>query len=259
MLEAILNAKERIYLMSYIFKVDTAGTEFIKALGDAKRRGVEVKVVLDGIIDWLEFPRASKLLRDEGVEVEKFLTIDWFPPSLGINLRNHKKLMLVDDESAFTGGMNITDLNWEKSLHGSVLSQDLHYFLQGPVIEQMYALFSEVWCFITGEDLEYRNQDYIKKGNAVCRAFVDGPDEELDKIELILLASIATATDSVRLMTPYFFPSPAIVSALCTAALRGVNVDVILPVKSDNRITDYATRNFIGKILNKGSKYLFPT
>src|SRR5690625_5765253 len=109
MLQAIDSARDHICLTTYIFDTDETGRRFIDALGRAVERGVTVRVLIDGVGEWYSWPRASSLLRRAGVDTARFLPPRLIPPSVSINLRNHHKILVVDDRVGFTGGMNIRD------------------------------------------------------------------------------------------------------------------------------------------------------
>ena len=153
MLAAIEAAKSSVGLSSYIFRNDVWGGRFIVALIDAKRRGVEVRVLIDGIGGgWLLSPTYRRL-RGEGVRAARFMhsLLPWRMPF--INLRNHKKVLVLDGTVAFTGGMNIADEN-VMATRPKMPVQDLHFRIDGPVVSQLAEAFVDDWAFVTGEDLE---------------------------------------------------------------------------------------------------------
>src|SRR5699024_4264010 len=132
MLEAIERAQTFVYLSSYIFETNQVGKRFIDGLGRAVERGVDVRVLIDGIGEYYAWPRRrpTRLLRKQGVQVARFLPPRLLPPSLQLNLRNHRKILVVDGAVAFTGGMNIGDRHFVT--RGGV--EDMHFRLQGPKI-----------------------------------------------------------------------------------------------------------------------------
>jgi cardiolipin synthase len=253
MLETIDHARERVLLSTYIFETNASGRRFIDALANAERRGVDVRVLLDGFGELYALPWAGQLLRERGVRTERFMRPSLWPPRLDINLRNHRKILVVDGETAFIGGMNIGD----RHLLGAGATRnpvaDLHFRLLGPVVNQIETVFAEDWRFVTGEVLEPTSMDGSEpSGPAVCRAFTDGPSEDLDTLSLILSNAVSAATERVDIMTPYFIPPPALIAAMQTAALRGVHVRVLLPDRSNLRFVDWATRNMLGELLAFG-------
>ena len=253
MLEAIDQAHERVVLSTYIFETNASGRRFIDALANAQRRGVDVRVLIDGVGELYALPWAGQLLRERGVRTERFMRPSLWPPRVDINLRNHRKILSVDGETAFIGGMNIGD----RHLLGAGATRnpvvDLHFRLRGPVVSQIETVFAEDWRFVTGEVLEPTPMDGSgPAGPSVCRAFTDGPNEDLDTMALVLNGAVSAATERVDIMTPYFIPPPALVVAMQTAALRGVHVRVLLPGRSNLRFVDWATRNMLGELLAFG-------
>jgi len=162
MLRAIDAAKKRILLSSYIFNHDRAGEQFIKALISAKKRGVEIKVIIDGIGVKYSHPPVDKALDAAEIDTVRFLPT-WKMKSLFfINLRTHRKLLLVDAEIGFLGGMNISVGNLLK-LSPRRPVEDLHFQVQGPVLDQLEEIFIEDWAFAAGERLQPLKWIYLLK------------------------------------------------------------------------------------------------
>lgn len=253
MLEAIRSARERICMTTYIFGSDESGQSFIDALGDAARRGVEVRVIIDGFGELYSIPRASRRLARAGVRVARFLPPHLLPPSLSINMRNHHKILTVDDRLGFTGGMNISDRHRVENPGRAKPTADIHFCLRGPVVGQLTAEFLRTWVFTTGETVRYQPQPTIDaNGPFSCRVIADGPDQEIDQLTTLFAAAVASARRSVRIMTPYFLPPRELIGALQAAAVRGIDVHVVLPEKSNLRYIDWATRNMLWELLQRG-------
>ncbi len=252
MLNEIKRASHSIYLMTYIFTTDKLGKEFILAMKEAQSRGVDVKVILDGIASLYSIPTASRILNKAGIANIKFSTTRLMPPSFGINLRNHKKLLLIDGHTAFTGGMNIRGINLVEDPKNTKPKQDTHFKFCGPIVKDCYEEFQKTWRFLTEEIIEIPDFSWPREENVYCKLLTDGPDEELDKIELVMVDAIISAKSSIKIVTPYFIPSREFISALNNAALRGVNVEILLPKRSDSRLVDFATRNMLWEILQRG-------
>ncbi len=249
MLEAIAAARHSIDLVSYIYRSGQVGSDFAEALAAAQKRGVHVRVLLDGVADAYYLPRASRLLRRHGLRPRLFLPIRLLPPMLHINLRNHRKLLLVDGVLAFAGGMNIADHHLMKRARGPRV-QDLHFRIEGPVLQQLAQVFNEDWKFATGED-SAEPQPPAAIGAAAARVITDGPNEDLDKLLMVLLGAFAAAHHRIWIMTPYFIPSASLVAALQSAALRGVDVSIVLPEKSDQPWINWATNNYLASLLRR--------
>ena len=248
MLAAIAAANSSpVWSMSKMY-VSSHTVRFAAALAAATRRGVQVRVLLDGIghLSWRT--PASRVLADLGVPVAKFLPPRWWPPMLHVNLRNHHKLMTVDGEAAWVGGMNISDRHCaERSAEGVA---DLHFRVEGPVVAQLEGVFADTWRFAAGEKL-VPAAPAAARGDTFCRAITDGPNDAVDRLQLVLLAAIANAHKRICIMTPYFIPTPELSGALQSAALRGVTIDVVLPRRSDQWWVDGATRRWLTQLVGR--------
>jgi cardiolipin synthase len=249
MLGAIREARRSIWLSTYIFETDPVGRDFIAALAAAARRGVRVRVLVDGVGEWYSRPRAVRLLRRSGVRAARFLPPQLVPPALSLNLRNHRKLLIVDGETGFAGGMNIGGREVGKARHRRMA--DLHFRLRGPVVSQLAECFAADWLFATGESLQLPSVD-AHAADSLCRVITEGPDEDNDKLLFVILGAISVARRQVLIMTPYFIPPPELTAALQTAALRGVEVCLVLPARSNLRYVDWATRRWLPALLERG-------
>lgn len=252
MLNAIDNASRSVYLTSYIFDTSGTGKKFIDALGRATDRGVDVRVIIDGFGELYSFTRASKLLKKKGVQVTRFLPPRLLLPPIHINLRNHRKILTVDGHTGFTGGMNIGDRHLAENIRNPSRSIDMHFRLSGPVVMQLEQTFIEDWAFCTGEQIDPTRSLPVKSGTAVCRVISDGPDEDMNNLSTILIGAISSARERILIMTPYFLPSPEMISALQTAALRGVRVNVVLPFKNNLPYIKWAGTNMLPDLLFRG-------
>ncbi len=252
MIAAIRGARRSVRLASYIFDNDGAGREFADALAESAGRGVDVKVLLDGVGEFYSLPRIGSLLRKRGVDARRFLPPSLVPPSLNVNLRNHRKILVVDSEVAFTGGMNISDRHYVARPRRVRPVVDLHFRVEGPVVRQMEGVFLEDWTFVTG-DVHVGPLGFPPHvGALLCRAISDGPNEDIDKLKWIVLGAISTARESVRIMTPYFLPDLELTAVLNAAALRGVKVEILLPEKLDIPIIAWACSAHLPALLRFG-------
>lgn len=258
MLAAIERARRYVYLSTYIFETDDIGRRFIDALSAAGERGVDVRVLLDGFGDYYALPRrrASVLLRRRGVRAARFLPPRLLPPSLGINLRNHRKVLVADGEIAFTGGLNIGDRHFADNRHRRRV-EDLHFSLQGPVVAQIESIFLGDWAFVTGQQSEASPPSPVAFGAALCRAVDDGPTEDGDRLADLLAAAVASARRRVLIMTPYFLPSRELIGALQSAALRGLDVAVVLPSRNNLPYVNWASRHGLHDLLMRGVKVYY--
>jgi cardiolipin synthase len=252
MLEAIDAATSHIFLSTYIFETNRTGLEFVDALSRAVARGVDVRVIIDGVGERYSRPRASRLLASGGVKVARFLPPRLIPPMLHINLRNHRKVLIADGRVAFTGGMNIGDRHLAERVDNPDRVADMHFRIRGPVVAQLQQVFLESWAFTTRNTLEDAPADLRDAGSAMCRTIVEGPDEDLDKLLNVLLVAVSAAREQVAIMTPYFVPPRELVGALMGAALRGVEVVVVVPGRNNLPFVHWASRNMMWELLQRG-------
>ena len=255
MLEAIGGARESVGLCTYIFDNDRVGLQFVDALADAVARGVDVKVLVDAVGEAYSRPRISKLLREKGIATARFMPWDRWRSVHHLNLRNHRKILVVDGKLAFTGGMNIgvrhlaeADDNPEKAL-------DLHFKVRGPVVADIEQAFLEDWSFVKGAN--YLRADPLElpwAGDLWARVIIDGPNEDFEKLRWMYMAASNAARESIRVMTPYFLPDRELVASLSAAAMRGVNVEIVLPEKSNIAFVRWAADAMLWQVLEHGVK-----
>jgi cardiolipin synthase A/B len=259
MIAAIDAAQHSAVLSTYLFRADAAGRAFIDALDRANRRGVQVRVLIDSIGSGYFLSPAYWRMRRRRVDVVRFMhsPLPWRMPF--INLRTHKKLLVVDGRFAFMGGLNIGDENvlLSKPRHPV---RDTHFRLEGPIVGQLAEVFAEDWLFASGESLSGEKNLLGETwasppgaaGFALARAVVSGPDENIQKIEFLILEAISCAQRTIKIMTPYFLPDDRLITALALASMRGVEVTLIVPARGNHPIVDSATRSQVGPLLAAG-------
>ena len=253
MLDAIGKAQTSIGITSFIWRTDESGLRFIEALAAAKARGVDVRAIIDGIGGNWVLSQAFHALRRRGVPVGRFLhsPLPWRMPL--VNLRSHKKILVIDGAVAFTGGMNIADENVMRTGPRHPV-QDTHFKVEGPVVAQLVDAFADDWAFVMRQEIQgaawFRQLEPV--GHAKARVITSGPDQDLEKIEFSVMQAIACARSSLYVMTPYFLPDERLLTALSLAAMRGVVVHVVMPRRSNHRFVDWAARQNIGTMLKDG-------
>lgn len=260
MLEEIGRARMSVGLQSYIFRADAAGEPFHEALIAAQRRGVQVRVLIDGVGGGYFWSGTYRRLSQAGVPVARFLHsyLPWRMPF--VNLRNHRKVLVIDGRVAFTGGLNIGAENIQAGNPAHPV-RDTHFRFEGPVVEQLTDAFADDWLFATGETLpEEAWFPAIERAGVVsARVVTSGPDEDNERIEFVALQAISCARKSVRVVTPYFLPPEPLTMALGLAAMRGIEVDLILPERGNHAILDWARQVPLRPLIEAGCRiWLLP-
>ena len=255
MIQSINSAKQYIVLSSYIFDDDSLGRQFVDALAKAHQRGVIVNVLLDGVGIGYSWHQTDKALKKRGVKTARFLPAISFTSIRFINLRNHRKILCVDGEVAYIGGMNVSKNNVVKSAIHPI--DDIHFKVSGPVIDQISQVFIEDWFFAAGELIQFprykpNTQGQTNDKSVVARVIQDGPDEDHNKIRWALINALGCAQTNVKIMTPYFIPDQTLMAALHAAALRGVSVEIIVPQHSDIPFLDWVMDANFSRIIEHG-------
>lgn len=258
MLKAIADAKKFIYLSTYIFESDETGLDFVKALSEAQKRGVKVWVLIDAFGEHYSYPPVSRFLKKEGIQVARFLPLSLSLNTLHFNLRNHRKLMVVDGQTGFTGGMNIRRRHLISAANKKKPIADIHFKVEGPVVLELQEVFLEDWYFATQESLSWLAYPHdLLPGESVCRVISGGPNEDFEKINWLLLGALAWSKQRIQIMTPYFVPERVMIAALNTTALRGVSVEIVLPEKNNLPFVDWASRALLWEMLGNGVKFYY--
>jgi cardiolipin synthase len=255
MLKAIDRAESSIAFSTYIFDSGWAGEQFCEALSRARQRGVAVRVLIDHVGARYSKVNMVRHLRQAGIPAASFLPtrVPRFAPYT--NLRNHRKLLVVDGTTGFTGGTNIRDGHLLRR-HPTSPVQCLHFQFEGPVVWHLQEAFAVDWAFAAGETLQgdIWFPAIERRGDVWARGIDDGPDEDLDKLELVMIGALATAQKSVDIVTPYFLPESALIHALNSAALRGVRVRIVLPSVNNLPVVHWASRAMWWQVLERGCR-----
>lgn len=256
LLDLIASAKHHLHVEFYIWNMDKAGVLVRDALVDAAKRGVEVRVLVDEIGSFSLKRRFFQSLLAAGGEFSWFNT---FSPKRGrfhLNLRNHRKLVVVDGTVALTGGMNVGDEYWRG---GQALPyRDLGLKLAGPLISQLSEVFAQDWYFATG--LALTDEKYYPPvepaGEVTAQVVAGAPDNDLDEVQLSTIALLHRAEKRIRLITPYFVPEPPLLAALQLAAMRGVDVAILVPEKCDHFYLTHVMRSYYDDLLPHGIRIM---
>ncbi|MHC5009612.1 MAG: cardiolipin synthase [Planctomycetota bacterium] len=246
-LEAIEAASHHVHLMSYIFRADRTGQGVVEALARAAARGVAVRVLFDGLGTLGTRRRFFRPIEDAGGEVAAFLPLR--TNLFRINLRNHRKILVVDGGTGFVGGMNIgdeyaADREW----------RDIHCRIRGPAAAGLQRIFVEDWCFATEQVLD--DDAYFPRvedaGEVPVQVVPSGPDDEDAPVENLFFSAIAGARRRVDLVTPYFVPTEPLLAAIRSALRRGRRVRALLGEKTDSRMVRWASESILPPLLEAG-------
>lgn len=259
MLGAIANARRSIILETYIFDQDRTGERFVEALANAQHRGVEVRILVDAVGARYSVPSIMRGLTNAGLKAAVFngnVIIGLRLPYA--NLRTHRKILVVDGRVAFTGGMNIRE-GFTAEFAGDRHSHDTHFRVIGPLVADLFTVAAEDWLFTTRERLDGPVWDVTlpegKPGSpALARVVASGPDNSIETSHKMLMGAFSIARSSIRIMSPYFLPDRELISALTTAARRGVQVDIIVPANNNLTLVDHAMTAQFDQILKSNCR-----
>ena len=259
-IEAIGQARDHVHLLYYIYTPDINGTALRDALIERARAGVQVRLLIDAIGSSRIRNSFLKPLRDAGAEVV------WFHPTQllrpfkrpWMNLRTHRKLVIVDGRTAFTGGINITD-DQDERLRSNAF-RDLHMRVEGPVVRSLQLVFVEDWLYASGqsravfqpERLWPQHEPSQPQTAIQAQVLISGPDSGWETIHRLHVAAIQEARRRVWLVTPYFVPGEAARMALTSAALGGLDTRLLVPKRSDSLLVTLAARSYFDELLAAG-------
>lgn len=255
--EAIEAAEQHINLEYYIFRPDATGARFSDLLIAKAKQGVKVNFLYDAMgsmsLGWS--PGFLNPMRDAGIAVREFLPLRTFFKPWNMNLRNHRKVLVVDNKIGFTGSLNI-GADFLNTAYPKKNWRETHILIQGPAVTQLQWIFCEDWYFATEEELgmkEYFPQAE-SEGQETVQVVASGPDAREEAIHKAFITAVSQANETVYLTSPYFIPDEPFNIALQLAALRGVDVRVLVPFKSDHSFVNFAGRSYYDELLQHDVK-----
>ncbi len=256
---AILRARHHIHLQFYVIEDGELLNELIDLLIDKRQEGVEVRVMFDSVGSWSLSNHSITRLRDQGVECYSFMPVRF--PRLGnrINFRNHRKIVVIDGETGFVGGLNLAD-RYIDGIPGIGSWRDTHLKLIGDAVKGLQLVFLTDWFFASGEDCARREMfpPTDNQGHLPVQIVASGPDSRHPGIMQAYFSSINLAKEYIYITNAYLIPDESILTALKTAALSGVDVRIIVPEKADSRVAQLSTRSYLGELLEAGVRiYLY--
>ncbi|MEO6994365.1 MAG: cardiolipin synthase [Lacunisphaera sp.] len=256
MLSAISKAQKSVCIETYIWSSGTISDKFIAALIDRAKAGVKVHAMVDGAGDFKMSLSDINRMKSAGVEFVVYAREHWYQIKPNINHRTHRKLLIVDGKIGFTGGVCIDD-TWMGDADQAGHWRDTQARVEGPAVREMQAVFAANWLQTTSRLLVGPNYfpDTGRPGDALVDCFKSGPDESPENARMSYLLAIASAKKSIRLSHAYFVPDDLAVQMLIEARKRGVQIDVIVPLKNDSRFGRAAARSRWGKLLAAGVNF----
>jgi cardiolipin synthase len=241
----------------YIVRHDRIGTQIKEVLMDKARKGVEVRFLYDAVGSWKLSRGYIDELRASGVQAVPFLPVKLPLLNNKINYRNHRKIVVIDGNVAFVGGLNIGDeyLGLNPAFG---FWRDTHLIVKGEAVRSLQLIFLQDWFSMTGEQLLEPN--YLSPKIPTEEIFggvqmiSGGPDHQWDVIKKLFFSMIISAKRSIWITSPYFIPDEDILNALRVAALSGIDVRLLFPAKPDKRLPFYASRSYFPSLLEAGVK-----
>lgn len=246
-------AKKSIYISTYVFTDDVTGSAIATLLSQKAKEGVDVYLLLDamGSLPVYVWQTPLKKMREHGVKVEFFQSGLLRPVKNRINLRNHRKMFIVDHEILLSGGMNISDEYMGKDPE-TIRWKDILFRSQGPVVYHYFEVFKADWEYACNEFLTLPSVNTHQYGDTQMQVVPSGPDLETDGLYEALLQAMYNAKERIWIVTPYFVPDSAFMQAMIIAKKRGVDVLLITPDTSDHIIADLGRSAYMRELSESG-------
>jgi cardiolipin synthase A/B len=258
-LALIQSATHTIHIATFILGKDAVGKVIIENLAQKASQGVSVFLLLDALGCAKIHRSFLSPLLNAGGRTAFFMPMLHLPFRGRANLRNHRKILLVDGAAAIIGGMNLADayMGPDKNID---YWQDLSLYIDGPAVAQVYEIFRSDWEFAARQDLDSIKPSggpREKTPGTVLQFMASGPDVEDDALRDALIGALFRARHRVWIVTPYFVPDDLLLEALCMAAGRGIDLRLIIPKKSNHRLADLAREGYLSQLQEAGAHILF--
>jgi len=245
MMDAVNEAQDSIAISTYIFRRDRIGLALADELLAAKNRGVDVRVLLDGFGNSIYRTGIFRYFRKYRLLPKRFLHSVWPWRMPLLNLRNHRKILIIDGRTTFTGSVNI----------GDVKNQETHFKITGPIAGNVLELFEIDWAETSDTDPIDRSEITIDSfGDSAIRLVASGPNLKRENLRWIILGAMGAAQKKIRIVTPYFVPDQGLIAGILLARYRGIDVEIVLPKKSNYFFVDWASRRQIKDLTSAGCK-----
>src|ERR1019366_8382913 len=260
-LKALNEAKHHIHIEYYIYENDTIGKQIENILIAKAKEGVQVKFIYDDFGSPSINKKMEVRLKEAGVEVYPFQKILFYLLANRLNYRNHRKIIVIDGQTAFTGGINVSN-KYINDKHSLLYWRDTHLRIDGPGVFYLQYLFFTDWNFCSDKKVkpsgEHFAADKVYPENTLVQVVASGPDADQPAVLFSILQAINRAKKEILITTPYFIPGDTILDALKIAALGGISVKLLVPGVSDSKLVNAASRSYYGELLAAGVEvYLY--
>jgi len=253
-MSCIENSSKSIYISTYVFKYDETTKSILEALIKKAQTGVEIKLLIDSLGSWKVYfsQHGLKKLRQAGGQVEFFMPVLRMPFRNYINLRNHRKIYLFDDEKVLSGGMNLAD-EYLGAKPEKNRWEDMLFSIKGAAVENFFEIFASGWYYAAKQRLKFDEKQNDAYGGDTCVQVVpSGPDLRKDALYEALLCAIYNAQKRIWIVTPYFIPDESLSQALIIARHKGLDVKLITPRVSNHLIADITRSSFMRELEDAG-------
>lgn len=259
LLRDLESARISIYFQYYIFNDDETGYAVADILKRKASEGVVVKVLYDHVGSFSASSRFFRKMKEAGVDIHPFFRVTFPQLANRINWRNHRKIVVIDNEIGYIGGMNIAD-RYVRGMEDGGAWRDTHFRLRGDIVQSLLYSFAVDWFFLRKPDgsLGLDRDSNTLHNNCAMQLMTSGPVEVWHNLSLCFLKAISMARRSVYIQTPYFLPTDALLNALESAALAKIDVRVMIPSRSDSKLLQLASYSYVTRCLKAGIKvYLY--
>ncbi|NAS29486.1 cardiolipin synthase [Flavobacteriaceae bacterium R38] len=257
-IKALQKAKHHIHIEYYIYENDTIGNQIAEILKEKAQDGVKIKFIYDDFGSRSIHRKLVKDLKTSGVEVFPFYKYWWHVFASRVNYRNHRKIIIVDGELGFVGGINISDRYINPNTY-NLFWRDTHLKIEGPAVLMLQRTFIGDWNFcsnqkigVTEEYFPIRDLLDSDSGEELVQIVASGPDSDHPNILYSIIQAIMASKEEILITTPYFVPDDSLISALKIAKLSGVNLKLLVPGISDSKIVNSVSHSFYDELLDIG-------
>jgi cardiolipin synthase A/B len=260
LLKCLADAKHHIHMEYYIYEQDEIGTAIIELLIKKAREGVQVRFIYDDFGSPTIKKKIETRMREAGIEIHPFQKVHFYLLANRINYRNHRKIVVIDGHTGFTGGINVSDryINHKK---GQLYWRDTHLRIDGPGVYYLQYLFLADWNFCCSQNLQpeqlHFGQQVKQKEDTYIQVVGSGPDSIQPSVLFAVLQAIYLAKEEILITTPYFIPGDNVIDALRIAASSGLSVKLLVPGKSDSRLVNAASKANYASLLKAGVEIYF--